>query len=312
MRNRAAGDVIARRYNRRIDLAEVSPDSNVGLGWIRNKPRRATDAIPATFRDTPVHILHSALAPSFGDAVNSDGQATSRLPVITMDGPVGAGKTTVAELISSALDFLFVDTGLFYRSVAWLMLQRGLDPADEPAAAEVARNLDLGLEKILPGAARQSVAINGIDATDDLYSPEVENAVSIVARNPQVRAALLPKQRAMLQSGGVVVAGRDIGTVVWPSAELKVYVDATVIERARRKYDERLEIDGSADYDEILTLLQKRDRIDSARKVSPLRIPDDAEYIDTNDISAEQVAEIIIQSLARKVGFAPANSLGRD
>jgi cytidylate kinase len=229
-----------------------------------------------------------------------------------MDGPVGAGKTTVAELISSALDFLFVDTGLFYRSVAWLMLQRGLDPADEPAAAEVARNLDLGLEKILPGAARQSVAINGIDATDDLYSPEVENAVSIVARNPQVRAALLPKQRAMLQSGGVVVAGRDIGTVVWPSAELKVYVDATVIERARRKYDERLEIDGSADYDEILTLLQKRDRIDSARKVSPLRIPDDAEYIDTNDISAEQVAEIIIQSLARKVGFAPANSLGRD
>jgi cytidylate kinase len=100
--------------------------------------------------------------------------------------------------------------------------------------------------------------------------------------------------------------------VIWPGAELKVYLDATVGERARRKYDERLELDGIADYDEILALLEKRDRIDTARKVSPLRIPDDAEYIDTNDISAEQVAEIIIQSLARKVGFAPANSLGRD
>ena len=118
-----------------------------------------------------------------------------------MDGPVGVGKTTVAELVSSALDFLFVDTGLFYRSVAWLVLQRGLDPADEPAAAEVARNLDLGFNKIARGAARQSVNINGIDATEELYSPGVENAVSIVARNPEVRAALLPKQRAMLQSG---------------------------------------------------------------------------------------------------------------
>ncbi len=229
-----------------------------------------------------------------------------------MDGPVGAGKTTVAELVSSALDFLFVDTGLFYRSVAWLVLQRGLDPADEPAAAEVARDLDLGFNKIARGAARQSVNINGIDATEELYSPSVENAVSIVARNPEVRAALLPKQRAMLQSGGVVVAGRDIGTVIWPSAELKVYLDATVAERARRKYDERLELDGIADYDEILALLQKRDRIDSARKVSPLRIPDDAEYIDTNQVSAEQVAEMIIESLARNVGFAPARSLEHD
>lgn len=229
-----------------------------------------------------------------------------------MDGPVGAGKTTVAELVSSALDFLFVDTGLFYRSVAWLVLQCGLDPADEPAAAEVARDLDLGFNKIARGAARQSVNINGIDATEELYSPGVENAVSIVARNPEVRAALLPKQRAMLQSGGVVVAGRDIGTVIWPSAELKVYLDATVAERARRKYGERLELDGIADYDEILALLQKRDRIDSARKVSPLRIPDDAEYIDTNQVSAEQVAEMIIESLARNVGFAPARSLEHD
>ena len=110
----------------------------------------------------------------------------------------------------------------------------------------------------------------------------------------------------------MVVAGRDIGTVIWPSAELKVYLDATVAERARRKYDERLELDGIADYDEILALLQKRDRIDSARKVSPLRIPDDAEYIDTNQVSAEQVAKMIIESLARNVGFAPARSLEHE
>ena len=229
-----------------------------------------------------------------------------------MDGPVGAGKTTVAELVSAALDFLLVDTGLFYRSVAWLMLRRGLDPANEPAAAEVASELDLELKKILPGAVRQTVIVNGIEATDELYSPAVENAVSTVARSPKVREALLPKQRAMLRAGGVVVAGRDIGTVIWPDAELKAYLDASVAERARRKYEERLEIDGTADYDEIFDLLRKRDRIDSAREISPLRIPDGAEYIDTNEMSAEEVAEIIIQSLARKVGVSPAKSIARD
>lgn len=243
---------------------------------------------------------------------NSDVERSDRRPVVTIDGPVGAGKTTVAELVSSALDFLFVDTGLFYRSVAWLMLRRGLDPADGPAAAEVAGELDLELKKILPGAVRQTAIINGIEATDELYSPEVENAVSIVARSPNVRKALLPKQRAMLQSGGVVVAGRDIGTVIWPDAELKAYLDASVTERARRKYEERLAMDGAADYDEILGLLRKRDRIDSAREVSPLRIPDGAEHIDTNERSAEEVAKIIIEGLARKVGTRPATPIAGD
>jgi hypothetical protein len=168
----------------------VSPDSNFGLRRFRKKPDRATEVIPATVHRALIDQFHPALNQTFGDAVNSDGQVASRRPVITMDGPVGAGKTTVAELVSSALDFLFVDTGLFYRSVAWLMLQRGLDPADEIAAAGVAGDLDLGLAKTVPGAARQSVNINGVDATDELYSPDVENAVSVVARNPEVRAAL--------------------------------------------------------------------------------------------------------------------------
>ena len=244
--------------------------------------------------------------------MSSDEDKSVRLPVITIDGPVGAGKTTVAELVSSALGFLFVDTGLFYRAVAWLMLRRGLDPADEPTATEVASGLDLELKKTVPGAVRQMVVINGIEATDELYSPEVESAVSIVARSPKVRKALLPKQRAMLRSGGVVVAGRDIGTVIWPEAELKAYLDASVAERARRKYDERVHTDGTADYDEILGLLQKRDRIDSGREVSPLRIPDGAEYIDTNEMSAEAVAEVVISSLVRKTGIEPAKSIARD
>ncbi len=218
----------------------------------------------------------------------------------------------MAEIVSSALGLLFVDTGLFYRAVAWLMLRRGLDPADEPTAAEVASGLDLALKKTVPGSVRQTVVINGIEATDELYSPEVESAVSIVARSPKVREALLPKQRAMLRSGGVVVAGRDIGTVIWPEAELKAYLDATVAERARRKYEERVDSDGTADYDEILGLLQKRDRIDSGRQVSPLRIPDGAEYIDTNEMSAEEVAEVIIGSLARKVGIEPPKSIAVD
>lgn len=230
----------------------------------------------------------------------------ARRPVITIDGPVGAGKTTVAELVSSALGFLFVDTGLFYRSVAWEMLRRGLDPSDERAAAEVAGNLDIVVKISHAESGRQKVSIHGADATDELYSQSVENTVSIVARNPEVRKALLPKQRAMLDSGGVVVAGRDIGTVVWPRAELKIYLDAAVNERAQRKYDERVQVDGSADYDQILALLEKRDRIDSNRPVSPLRIPDGAKYLDTSNVSAEQVAECVVESLAEKTGHGRA------
>ena len=137
--------------------------------------------------------------------MRSSGESRLRRPVITIDGPVGAGKTTVAELVSHTLDFMFVDTGLFYRAVAWFMLQRGLDPDDEGAAAGVAEDLEIGLSRIDPDAVRQSVNINGIDATDELYWPDVESAVSIVAKNIEVRKALLPKQRLMLQAGASLV-----------------------------------------------------------------------------------------------------------
>ena len=221
-------------------------------------------------------------------------------PVITIDGPVGAGKTTAAEIVSKALGYLFIDTGLFYRSVAWLMLQRGLDPSDEGQAAGVAEEMEIGLRRGGAAPAEQVVQINGRDATGELYSPKVEGAVSIVSKYPKVRGALLPKQRAFLEKGGVIVAGRDIGTVVWPDAELKIYLDARVDVRAKRKYDERVKTHGAADYDQILALLKQRDRIDSERKVSPLRIPEGAEYIDTNAITAEQVAEVVLAALSKR------------
>ncbi|MDP6348903.1 MAG: (d)CMP kinase [Chloroflexota bacterium] len=216
------------------------------------------------------------------------------LPVVTLDGPAGSGKTTVSRILARELGLVLVDTGLFYRSVAWVMDRQGLDADDEQLAAGVAADLAIQVHPDPSRASGQRVIVNTHDVRDDLYSPEVEGIVSDVARHPEVRRVLLPKQRETLRVGGVVVAGRDAGTVVWPQAEVKVYLDASPEVRARRKHREQEAAEGESDYEQILSLMQNRDRIDTGRKTAPLRVPEGALVIDTDALDAEAVAAQII------------------
>jgi cytidylate kinase len=222
-----------------------------------------------------------------------------RLPVVTMDGPAGSGKTTVSRILAAELGMVVVDTGLFYRAVAWVMAQQGLDASDENQAAEAARSLRLEIQPDAEQGNGQRVLVNGEEVNGKLYTPEVEKIVSDVARHPEVRRVLLPKQRETLRAGGVVVAGRDTGTVVWPQAEMKVYLDASAEVRARRKHLEKQTGDGESDYERVLSLMQNRDRIDSGRKTAPLRVPDGALVIDTDSFTAEEVAEQILAAYRR-------------
>jgi CMP/dCMP kinase len=216
------------------------------------------------------------------------------LPVVTLDGPAGSGKTTVSRILARELGLFLVDTGLFYRSVAWVVHREGLDADDEQVAARVAAELNIQIHLDPSRATGQRIIVNEHDVHDDLYSLEVEAIVSDVARHPEVRRVLLPKQRQTLRAGGVVVAGRDAGTVVWPQAEVKVYLDASPEVRAHRKHREQEAAEGESDYEQILSLMQNRDRIDTGRKTAPLRVPEGALVIDTDALDAEAVAALII------------------
>jgi len=196
-------------------------------------------------------------------------------PVVAIDGPAGAGKSTVAAAVAERLGVERLDTGAMYRAVAWAALERGVDPADEPAVAALAAELALTLES--------RVLVDGTDVTAAIRSPEVGRAVSVVAALPAVRRQLVARQRAWVaERGGAVVEGRDIGTVVFPAADLKVFLTASPEERARRRHDEAPE--GVA----------RRDRLDSNRATSPLVQADDARLLDTTGRAVEDVvAEVL-------------------
>lgn len=226
-----------------------------------------------------------------------------QLPVITIDGPAGSGKTTVSWILALRLGLVVLDTGLFYRAVAWTMARQRLDAKDECLAAEVASSLKLDIVPDTTSPNGQRVSVNGERVNGHLYSPEVEKIVSDVALHPQVRHVLLPKQRETLEMGGVIVAGRDTGSVVWPEAELKIYLDASIEIRASRKHREKQRDEGESDYARVLALMQNRDRIDSGRKVAPLKIPEGALVIDTDPLTAEEVAEHILIACHKLTDF---------
>lgn len=203
----------------------------------------------------------------------------ARLRLVAIDGPAGSGKSTVSRLLAAELGIPRLDTGAMYRAIAWAALDRGVDPADGPRVADIARGavIDAG-----PG----QVVVDGAVVTAEIRTPEVNRAVSVVAANPEVRAALVERQRAWAAAhGGGVVEGRDIGTVVFPRADLKVYLTASAEERARRRHDEAAE--GVA----------RRDEIDSTRAVSPLVRADDALLVDTTGRRVDQVIDEIVQQL---------------
>lgn len=210
--------------------------------------------------------------------------------IIAIDGPAASGKSTLGKRLAEALGFLFFDTGVMYRAVTWLALQRGLDMADEAAITALAETVPI---EVLPPSQTDGrtcdVRVLGQDITWETRRPEVDANVSVVSAYPGVRRALTAQQRRIGLRGRVVMVGRDIGTVVLPEADLKIYLDASAEERARRRYDELIARGEPADYDEILAKVIARDRIDSTRDLAPLKAAADALVLDSDKLNAEQV-----------------------
>ncbi len=210
--------------------------------------------------------------------------------VIAIDGPAGSGKSTVAKAVAERLGLPYLDTGAMYRAVAFAVLRSGGDPADEELAANTARSMELevGLDRVM---------VNGTDATVEIRGPEVTRSVSLVAANPAVRVELVSRQREWAERrGGGVLEGRDIGTVVFPDAELKVYLTADAAERARRRAQEVTDLD----YETVAADLARRDTLDSTREIDPLAEAPDAVMVDTTGLGVDEVVTEIARLLEEK------------
>jgi cytidylate kinase len=216
--------------------------------------------------------------------------------VIAIDGPSGAGKGTIARAVAKRLGFHHVDTGAMYRAVAWRSLQDGIDLTDEAAVSAVA-------ERARFDVSDGRVAIDGLDIAGAIRTPEMDAAASAVARQPAVRRVLVERQRDFARRGGTVMEGRDIGTVVFPHAQVKIYLDASAEERARRRATDPAHVSGkgAAAIQEVATALAERDRRDRTREASPLAIADDAVVIDTTELSIDAAVDRVMAVVEQKV-----------
>jgi cytidylate kinase len=216
--------------------------------------------------------------------------------IITIDGPASSGKSTLGVNLAQKLSYLFFDTGLMYRAATLAALQRLGRVDDEVAVTKLTEEINIQIEPPTVADGRlETVFIDGRDVTWDIRQPWVDANVSEVSAYPGVRRALTAQQRKVGQRGRVVMVGRDIGTIVLPEAQLKIYLEASVEERARRRYKEILDRGDNADYDQILAGLKKRDKIDSNRQHAPLKPAEDAIVIDTDRISVDDVLDVVIK-----------------
>jgi cytidylate kinase len=207
--------------------------------------------------------------------------------IIAIDGPSGAGKGTIARALSQHLGYRHIDTGAMYRAVGWKAAHDGIPPDDESAIAELAARADITVEG-------GRVSIDGHDVTRTIRSPEVDRVAAAVARLPRVRAVLVARQRAMGTGGGVVMEGRDIGTVVFPGADVKIYLNASAEERARRRAADPAHTGGRDGQAAVAASIEARDTSDTTRTASPLVRAPDAVLIDTTGMPIEAVVEAVL------------------
>ena len=212
------------------------------------------------------------------------------MKVIAIDGPAGSGKSTVARLLAERLGLEYLDTGAMYRAVTFAALRRGIDPADTQPVEHLARSVELEV-------TTEHVRVDDVDATIDIRGPEVSRAVSLVAANPGVRTEMVRRQREWAyERGGGVLEGRDIGTVVFPDAVLKVYLSARPEVRAERRAAEVSDLD----YETVAADMARRDALDQGRDTAPLRRADGAFELDTSDMTVDE----IVAELARRIDDA--------
>jgi cytidylate kinase len=216
--------------------------------------------------------------------------------IIALDGPAASGKSTLGRTLADSLGYLFFDTGVMYRAVTWIALQHDMNLRDESAITELAQKAQIDIRPPSKADGRAcDVVIADKDVTWDIRDGAVDENVSVVSAYAGVRQALSEQQRRIGLRGKVVMVGRDIGTVVLPEADLKIYLDASAEERAKRRFNEIVARGEKADYDEILKKVIERDRIDSTRAVAPLRPADDAVIIDSDKMNAEQVVARVME-----------------
>lgn len=216
--------------------------------------------------------------------------------VVAIDGPAGAGKSTIAKIVAEKLGYAYIDTGAMYRSVTWKFLQTK-EAFDEEFISLLSEAMVI---EFRPEAKVNRVFVDGVEVTDAIRSPEVTKNVSRIAAIGSVRIAMVEQQRRMGESGGVLMDGRDIGTVVFPNAEIKLYLTASVDERAKRRYKELVEKGLEVDLEELKAEIALRDKQDSERKISPLRKADDALLLDTSDMTIAEVTDYIIKLVQEK------------
>jgi len=215
--------------------------------------------------------------------------------IIAIDGPAASGKSTLGLRLANELGYLFFDTGLMYRAVTWIALDHDIDVNDEEKVTALAEESPIDVAPASKSDGRAcDVLVAGKDITWETRLPAVDENVSIVSAYAGVRAALSEQQRRIGKRGKVVMVGRDIGTIVLPDADLKIYLDATAEERARRRFDEMTKRGAQVNFDDILAKVIERDRIDSTRDVAPLKAADDAIVVDSNRMNEDEVLKQVL------------------
>ncbi len=223
---------------------------------------------------------------------------TRRRLIVTLDGPAGAGKSTVAKLLAARLGYLYLDTGALYRAVAWKVREAGVNPSDAAAVAGLLPTTKVALEY---RPDRPLVSVDGRDVTEEIRKPEISRLASLVSAIPAVREWLLPVQRQIGVAGGIVAEGRDLGTRIFPQAQAKFFLDADVATRAARRHHDLAEAGQASRLEETRQEIETRDRQDRTRELAPLVPAPDAVRVDSSALTVEQVVDRLLDVIATKL-----------